>query len=239
MGDDSDRETFEQRRLALFSRHGLEATGDWLVDRSGRRTAAVVGGAGETTTLLIHGAISDAGEWALVAPHLEGRVVAVDWPGSGLTPPVDVRRMGIRKFALEWLDSVIEAIGAPVRIIGSSAGGNLALLYALARLRRALADRNREIPEGVNDLLSLYLLWDLSLPPKRIEEKWTSIRVSPQQAIELGRVHGTLNAAFGANRSDIFGLGLALLAAYLEGAQLQTTALTLAELRHKIINNYL
>jgi pimeloyl-ACP methyl ester carboxylesterase len=104
-----------------------------LVDRSGRRTAAVVGGAGETTTLLIHGAISDAGEWALVAPHLEGRVVAVDWPGSALTPPVDIRGMGIRKFALEWLDSVVEAIGAPVRIVGSSAGGYLALLYALAR----------------------------------------------------------------------------------------------------------
>jgi hypothetical protein len=119
---------------------------------------------------------------------------------------------------------------------------DLAITILAARLdalRRALADRNREIPEGVNDLLSLYLLWDLSLPPKRIEEKWTSIRVSPQQARELGRVHGTLNAAFGANRSDIFGLGLALLAAYLESAQLQTTALTLAELRHKIINNYL
>jgi pimeloyl-ACP methyl ester carboxylesterase len=41
--------------------------------------------------------------------------------------------MGIRKFALEWLDSVVEAIGAPVRIVGSSAGGYLALLYALAR----------------------------------------------------------------------------------------------------------
>jgi pimeloyl-ACP methyl ester carboxylesterase len=104
-----------------------------LVDRSGRRTAAVVSGAGETTTLLVHGAISDAGEWALVAPHLEGRVVAVDWPRSGLTPPVDIRGMGIRKFALEWLDSVVEAIGAPVRIVGSSAGGYLAPLYALAR----------------------------------------------------------------------------------------------------------
>lgn len=132
MGDDSDQQDFEQSRLALFSRHGLEVAADWLVDRSGRRTAAVVGGTGEAT-LLIHGAISDAGEWALVAPHLEGRVVAVDWPGSGLTPPVDIRGMGIRRFALEWLDSVIEAIGAPVRILGSSAGGYLALLYALAR----------------------------------------------------------------------------------------------------------
>ena len=93
----------------------------------------MVGGTGETTTLLIHGAISDAGEWALVAPHLEGRVVAVDWPGSGLTPPVNIRGMGIRRYVMEWLDSVIEAIGAPVRILGSSAGGYFGLLYALAR----------------------------------------------------------------------------------------------------------
>src|SRR5688572_11303914 len=31
-------------------------------------------------------------------------------------------------------------------------------------LRRAVSDRNREIPEGVTDLDSLYLLWDLALP---------------------------------------------------------------------------
>jgi pimeloyl-ACP methyl ester carboxylesterase len=31
------------------------------------------------------------------------------------------------------LDSVVEAIGGPVQIIGSSTGGYLALLYALAR----------------------------------------------------------------------------------------------------------
>jgi hypothetical protein len=41
--------------------------------------------------------------------------------------------------------------------------------------------------------------------------KWTTIRVSPQQGIELGRVHGALYALFGASRSDVFALGLALL----------------------------
>lgn len=133
MGNASDPQAFERSRLALFAGHGLEVEAEWLFDRSGRRTAAVAGGIGETTTLLIHGAISDAGEWALVAPHLHGRVVAVDFPGSGLTPPVDIRGLGIRRFALGWLDSVIEAIGGPVRIVGSSAGGYLALLYALAR----------------------------------------------------------------------------------------------------------
>ena len=73
----------------------------------------------------------------------------------------------------------------------------------LEALRRAVAGRNREIPEGVTDMDSLYLLWDLPLPPKDVEDKWTSVRVSPQQVIELGRAHGALNAAFGASRSRL------------------------------------
>jgi hypothetical protein len=77
MGDVASR-GFEQSRLELFVRHGLDVSAEWLVDSTGRRTAAVIGGAGETTTLLVHGSISNAGEWALVAPHLDGRVVAVD-----------------------------------------------------------------------------------------------------------------------------------------------------------------
>jgi hypothetical protein len=109
----------------------------------------------------------------------------------------------------------------------------------LESLRRALADRNREIPEGVTDLESLYMLWDLSLPLHEQESKWTSIRVSPQQNIELGRAHGTLNAAFGTNRSETFSLGLNLLTAFLEAADLHKTSFTLSELRQKIIDIYL
>jgi hypothetical protein len=113
------------------------------------------------------------------------------------------------------------------------------LTARLESLRRALADRNREIPEGVTDMESLYLLWDLSLPPHEQESKWTSIRVSPQQNIELGRAHGTLNAAFGVNRSQTFSLGIALLAAFLEAAELDKTSLSLSELRQKILDIYL
>jgi hypothetical protein len=82
-------------------------------------------------------------------------------------------------------------------------------------LRRAVADRNREIPEGITDLDSLYLLWDLSLPQPNGEVDWTSVRLSPQRAIELGRTHGVLNALFGASRSEVFGLALALFGQFL------------------------
>ncbi|MCB8952895.1 MAG: hypothetical protein H6650_12855 [Ardenticatenales bacterium] len=84
------------------------------------------------------------------------------------------------------------------------------LAVRLESIRRHVADREREMPEGITDMESLYLLWDLPLPAEDAERNWTSLRVSPQQAIELGRVQGTLHALFGANRSQVYTLGLAL-----------------------------
>ena len=108
-------------------------------------------------------------------------------------------------------------------------------------LRQAVADRDREIPEGITDLESLYLLWDLPLPDESAESRWTSIRVSPQQVIELGRVHGILNAVFGANRSQTFSLGLELLAQFLENTAEHDPAesVTLSDIRRQIRLIYL
>lgn len=111
------------------------------------------------------------------------------------------------------------------------------LTTRLESLRQAVAGRNREIPEGVTDMESLYLLWDLPLPPRQSAEKWTSVRVSPQQVIELGRAHGTLNGAFGASRSQTFSLALSLLTQYLESSSLAGTDLTLEQARSKIAQN--
>jgi hypothetical protein len=74
----------------------------------------------------------------------------------------------------------------------------------------------------------------LPLPPENVPEIWTSIRVSPQQAIELGRAHGTLNAAFGANRSQVFSLSLALLEQFLASHSLVGDSMSLPELREII-----
>lgn len=107
----------------------------------------------------------------------------------------------------------------------------------LEALRRAVADRNREMPEGITDLESLYLLWDLPLPTVNEKEpSWTSIRVSPQQVIELGRAHGTLNAVFGANRSQTFSLALSLLEQLIEDYPLIQQYETVEELRKRIID---
>lgn len=89
------------------------------------------------------------------------------------------------------------------------------LAVRLELLRQAVADRNREFPEGITDFDSLYLLWDLPLPEGEEPVKWTSIRLSPQQAIDLGRAQGALKALFGASRSQVFALALALLERFL------------------------
>jgi hypothetical protein len=109
------------------------------------------------------------------------------------------------------------------------------LAARLEALRRDVADRDREMPEGVTDMESLYLLWDLPLPSDEQVSKWTSIRVSPQQSIELGRAHGTLNAIFGANRSQTFILGLALLIQFLKRADLNGRSMSLGDLRREIL----
>ena len=155
------------------------------------------------------------------------------------------------------------------------------LTARMEALRSAVAGRTREIPEGVTDLESLYLLWDVAPPagddrrqtpddrrptaaerrtaadrrqvadeagaaagidpsvgrrppPAEPTEKWTSIRLSPQQVLELGRLHGTLNAAFGAGRSEVFGLALALLAQFLERHPLDGVEMGLSEVREMI-----
>lgn len=113
------------------------------------------------------------------------------------------------------------------------------LAVRMEALRRAVADRSREIPEGITDLESLYLLWDLPLPLPDDSARWTSLRVSPQQAIELGRVQGTLHVLFGTNRSETFSLALALLQQLLEDYPMNDDAMTLDKLRQKITDIYL
>ncbi len=63
------------------------------------------------------------------------------------------------------------------------------LSVRLEALRRAVADRDREMPEGITVMDSLYLLWDVPIP-LLTESSWTSLRLSPQQVIQLGRGQG-------------------------------------------------
>jgi len=115
----------------------------------------------------------------------------------------------------------------------------IVLATRLEGLRRAVAGRTREIPEGITDLESLYLLWDLAQQDEEEEPRWTSIRLSPQQAIDLGRAHGTLNVLFGATRSEVFGLALALLQYLVEYDLPEDGRESLLEMRDLITDIYL
>ena len=107
-------------------------------------------------------------------------------------------------------------------------------------LRRSVADRNREMPEGITDFVSLYLLWDVPLPIEGEETKWTTIRLSPQHVVDLGRAQGGLSALFGASRSDVFGLSLALLGQFLDENKLDGWKTgSLASLEEHISSIYL
>jgi pimeloyl-ACP methyl ester carboxylesterase len=74
MNGDSRRVAFEHHRLELFRSHGFDASPEWFSNSDGHRSAAVVGGEGDPPVLLIHGMLNDAGEWALIAGKLSGRL---------------------------------------------------------------------------------------------------------------------------------------------------------------------
>jgi 2-hydroxy-6-oxonona-2,4-dienedioate hydrolase len=137
MSDDSRRLAFEQHRLELFKSHGFEASAARFSNSDGRRTEAVVGGEGELPVLLIHGVLNDAGEWALIAGNLSERLVIPDWPGCGLSDAVPVGPVGFRRFGVEWLTGLVDALGAEkVDIVGSSMGGYFGCVFALAQPER-------------------------------------------------------------------------------------------------------
>lgn len=134
---DGRRARFEQDRLNLFLANSFEGTTRWLGDTHGRRTAAVIGGEGERPVLLVHGALSQAGEWALIAAKLRRRLVILDWPGCGLSDAAGMRRIGLRRFGEEWLAGVVDALAVDqVDIVGSSTGGYFGLVFALAHPER-------------------------------------------------------------------------------------------------------
>jgi pimeloyl-ACP methyl ester carboxylesterase len=137
MSADSRRLAFEHRRLELFKSHGFGASAAWFADSDGHRTAAVVGGEGKLPVLLLHGMFNDAGEWALIAGKLSGRLVIPDWPSCGLSDAAPIGPDGFRRFGVDWLTGLVDALGADqVDIVGSSMGGYLGCVYALAQPER-------------------------------------------------------------------------------------------------------
>lgn len=129
-------------------------------------------------------------------------------------PRRSVSRQSVYVALTDAQKSLIADLGnALPEALGRADVADLAIAALDARLdvlRQAVSDRARELPEGITDLESLYFLWDLAQPDVS-DAKWTSIRLSPQQVIEFGRLQGIFRALCGANRSQVFTLALTAL----------------------------
>lgn len=140
----------------MFAAHGFDAQSQRVRDRAGRETYLAVGGTGSTTRILIHGGMAEAGNWAVLAGRLDGRLVLADRPGHGLSYDIDYRKVDdYFGAAADWLKTIVDGLGEPqVDLIGSSMGGFFSTAFTVThpeRVRRlvlvaAPAGLSRHLP---------------------------------------------------------------------------------------------
>jgi len=152
---------FEQARLELFERHGFDGESRWIADSTDRRTYVIGRGSGPRPTLLIHGGLSQAGEWSVLAGRLPGHVLIPDRPGCGLSYPIDYRGIDYRAAAAEWLRDLIDGIGADqVDLVGNSTGGFFSMVFAMAHPERVHRLALVGAPAGIHKEVPLFVrLW--------------------------------------------------------------------------------
>jgi abhydrolase domain-containing protein 6 len=157
----TDPKQFEEQRLAMFANHGFDGESRWVTDRQGRRTYLIARGEGPCPTVLIHGGLSQAGEWGTFAGHLPGPVVIPDRPGCGLSYPIDYAGTDYRAEAAAWVRDLVDGLGADqVDLVGNSMGGYFAMAFALAHPDRVRRLAFLGAPAGLDRTVPLFLrLW--------------------------------------------------------------------------------
>lgn len=132
-----DLPTFERKRLQLFADNGFAGESRRISDRDGRSTYLIGRGDGRHPTVLLHGGLSEASVWCLLAGRTPGRVIIPDRPGCGLSYQIDYRRLDFRKAAVDWLLDLVDGLEAEqVDLVGSSMGGFFAMAFAAERPER-------------------------------------------------------------------------------------------------------
>jgi len=113
-------------------------TGTSIVSRqvevtTGARTHFLDQGSGPPLVLL-HGSGVAAGFFLPLLKELHDvHALAPDLPGSGLSDPIDLPRHSFHEAAVAWLDRLFDSLELDTAaVVGHSAGGVLALRYALA-----------------------------------------------------------------------------------------------------------
>jgi pimeloyl-ACP methyl ester carboxylesterase len=126
--------------------------------------------------VLVHGLGGSTTNWIAVADGLAryGRVLALDLPGFGLSPPGPDYRLETHREAVE---SFIEMEGPPATLIGNSTGGLIAQMVAAHR------------PDLVSRLLLVAPASPPVLPDPRLD--WpTAIRLALQATPGFGNAYG-------------------------------------------------
>jgi pimeloyl-ACP methyl ester carboxylesterase len=105
--------------------------GDYVTASTGPVHKVEYGGSGDLI-VLVHGLGGSTANWLGVRTGLarHGRVVAIDLPGFGLSPPARDFRLETHRQAIE---DFIEVEGAPATLIGNSTGGLLSEMVASHR----------------------------------------------------------------------------------------------------------
>jgi pimeloyl-ACP methyl ester carboxylesterase len=153
-----DLAAFERNRLALFRRYGFEGESAWFVDRRNRRSYLIRRGRSAHPTVLVHGGLSEASEWSLLAGRLRGDVVIPDRPGCGLSYAIDYHNVDYQDAAGEWLLDLADGIGATeIDLVGNSMGGYFAMAFAAAHPKRVRRLVLVGAPAGLDRKLPLFI----------------------------------------------------------------------------------
>lgn len=140
-GPTDAREAFRQAEEQAFADRGLAIRPHTLQLREPTLGVRVLEAGSGPPAVLIHGGGGFASNWLpLMAGLSRTRCLAVDRPGCGLSDPFDYTGVGIRRHAVSFIGSLLDALElerAP--LIANSMGGLWSLLFALEHPERVSA----------------------------------------------------------------------------------------------------
>lgn len=133
-----DEPRYREAEQALWRGHGIDVAEHWVdVPDLGGRVRVLEHGEGRPV-LFVHGMPTAGGVWAPLVAHLSGvRALVVDRPGCALSDPLRLDGMTparLREVNAAWMGAVLsERVGEAADVVGNSAGGMAAIMFAAAR----------------------------------------------------------------------------------------------------------
>jgi pimeloyl-ACP methyl ester carboxylesterase len=132
---------FESAERRLLEVYGLEAESRFLELRDPPMRARVMEIGEGAPVVLVHGGGGVGATWVPLMSRMSGvRLVVVDRPGFGLSDGFDYRGVDLRRHAVAFLESLLDALGIErAAFVGNSMGGLWGFWLALERSERVSA----------------------------------------------------------------------------------------------------